>query len=319
MIQPLTFLVILCNTAMGGNPVRITLPPGESPEIWEDALLLAGLVPGPVPAGGPGIVVVRRAEGWQLEALDGQGGRRTLIVAPPTEHGEREDLAVLAGSLVVPLRKQETTRVVGTATPGNPSPPPAVTPSPITPVFPSSPPVSPSEPAVAMYWERPDLHVQPAGRLQANLDLRLGDHAPAPMASLLAGTTLGPLMGNVGISWSQAGLPDAPAAESSVRNLGVGLNVGPTWDHVATLIETWAEHRTYLLADQPLTRAWVPRVGARIELSTHSTSGIIPRGGIWASHDLRTVALVSPQDIDQKLSSWEAGISLGVAWDGDRR
>jgi hypothetical protein len=170
-----------------------------------------------------------------------------------------------------------------------------------------------------MYWERPDLHLGPTGRLQANIDLRLGDHAPAPMASLLAGANVGPLMGNIGISWAQADLPSAPAPNSRVRHLGVGLNMGPTWGKVVTLVEGWAEHRTYLLEEQALSNAWIPRLGARFEYCAAPGSGIVPRGGFWASHDLRTVALVSPQGTDQSLSSWEFGLSLGVAWNGDRR
>ncbi|MES2642894.1 MAG: hypothetical protein V4850_25645 [Myxococcota bacterium] len=79
---------------LGAAAAGLAIPPGEAASAWAAPLVLAGL------ADGPALVAVRvEGEVWVLEAASPGGAREARIGAPTTARG-REDVALLAASLL---------------------------------------------------------------------------------------------------------------------------------------------------------------------------------------------------------------------------
>ena len=92
--------VLLSTVALAAAPT-FSPPTGSSAAEWEGAAAQAGLTL--VAAGQPATVELRSDEGWAITVhLDG-GGVRTVPIAAPRGPDEREDVALLARSLLSPL------------------------------------------------------------------------------------------------------------------------------------------------------------------------------------------------------------------------
>lgn len=111
-------LLVTIGLAHGAAPT-LALPPGEVVAEWEQALDAAGLKPG---VGG---VRVETGAVWRLRYAAPGGERTATVVAPKTEEG-REQVAILAASL---MRGGSGTRAAGTPPPTS-TPLPAAVPSP---------------------------------------------------------------------------------------------------------------------------------------------------------------------------------------------
>jgi hypothetical protein len=85
---------VILALVLGAAAAGLALPPGEAASAWAAPLVLAGL------ADGPALVAVRvEGEVWVLEAASPGGAREARIAAPTTARG-REDVALLAASLL---------------------------------------------------------------------------------------------------------------------------------------------------------------------------------------------------------------------------
>ncbi|MEQ1567874.1 MAG: hypothetical protein ABMA64_19700, partial [Myxococcota bacterium] len=90
--------LVLRAVAAPGAPVVVSLPPGEDPADWRNALALAGLRA----AGGPPAAVIDGGDRWRVAVTDTSGASHVVWVAPPRDRAEREALAALIASLVHP-------------------------------------------------------------------------------------------------------------------------------------------------------------------------------------------------------------------------
>lgn len=295
-------------------PPRLLLPPGEDPAVWAEALMIAGLEAGPPLAAAPGVLVLRVAGGWQLEALDGAGGRRTLVVAPPVSDADRQELAILARSL---------TRPVQVAAVEPPKPKPTPRPAVVAPAPPAPLPPPPAAAIVAVVPPPPPVESAPNGlRLSILSGVRAGGTGPA--AELRAGLLVG--SGRFGVGPSVHGsLPGAvggaAADQRSASILGGALGFGlrGRGRSPQVLVGLGAERRNFRLNGDPLLQVWVPR----LELSGAGGWGPRPDRLLvteaWAGADLRQVLVQIGDGAPEPLGRFSAGVALGVRLDGRRR
>ncbi len=103
MSSLLTTAALLLGSALGGEEPGIALPSGASAAIWRQPLALAGLS---LATGDVQAAVVVRLDGgaWVLEVVGVDGVVRSLRLSPPADEAAREDLAVLAASLIEEVR-----------------------------------------------------------------------------------------------------------------------------------------------------------------------------------------------------------------------
>lgn len=313
-------LLALSPAAALGAP-RVQLPPGEDPALWEEALAVAGLEAGAPRSGEPGVFVLKVNGGWQLEALDGQGGRRSLQLAAPTTAAEREALAVVARSLTRPVQPAPK----ATPPPPRPKPPPPAPPPP-------PPPPPPVEPVVVVPPPPPPPPAPRLAGLRINAlgGARLGAHSPA-----LSGR-LGLLVGK---GWLGAGptlsgqlgaplRPDAVSTEGAPRRaqrgFGAGLAAGLRGPGRApqALLGVAAERRAFVEDGAVVSQVWVPTAQLSLSAGWPTAGGLgAPRPGaalvteLWGGWDLRAIAVQVDAGPLTALPRWSAGLSLGVRWD----
>lgn len=86
---------------------ELRLPAGEDPAVWADPAVLAGLQSGP---GDDGVVEILVGEVWRVEATVG-GRSRSVVIAPATTPGAREDALQLGVSLLRELERRPSVGV----------------------------------------------------------------------------------------------------------------------------------------------------------------------------------------------------------------
>lgn len=187
--------------------VSITLPPGESPELWREALGFAELE-----AADPGDISVRvTGELWTLMVEDTRG-RRELVVPAPTSARAREETAVLAASLVH----------AGPTAPTLPALLPDVLPVPPGPAVSPAPPPSAWRPGLSMA-------IGASGRAGLGASAWLGAGASAQRGLLRLdlglGSTLSRAVGSGSAAWSGAHLGIGPVWGADTQ---AWLTVGPS-------------------------------------------------------------------------------------------
>jgi hypothetical protein len=312
-------LALLLPAAALGAP-RVQLPPGEDPALWEEALAVAGLEAGAPRSGEPGVFVLKVSGGWQLEALDGQGGRRSLQLAAPTTPAEREALAVVARSLTRP----------GQAAPKVAPPPPRPKPPPPAPPPPPPPPVAPVVVAAPPPPPPPPAPRLAGLRVHAVGGARLGAHSPALSGrlGLLVGKGwlgAGPtLSGQLGAPLRSAEVSAEGDPRRAQRGLGAGLAAGLRGPGRApqALVGLAAERRSFVEDGAVVSQVWVPT--AQLSLSAGwptGAAGADARPGaalvteLWGGWDLRAISVQVDAGPLTALPRWSAGLSLGVRWD----
>ena len=112
--------------------VPVTLPRGQDSADWQEALMLAGLESGP-PAEGPWVIVMETESGeWWLVVRRQDTSVDRVRIEPPHRQADREEIAFLASSLLMPVATKPAvapTKVVAPppkATVARPPPPPPV-------------------------------------------------------------------------------------------------------------------------------------------------------------------------------------------------
>lgn len=80
----------------------IELPAGESRDAWAETLAIAGLL-AEIHGDGPWVSVRIEGDKWRLVATDAFGNRRDVVVKIPKNESDREDVAILAASLLRPV------------------------------------------------------------------------------------------------------------------------------------------------------------------------------------------------------------------------
>ncbi|MCP4871425.1 MAG: hypothetical protein GY898_22165 [Proteobacteria bacterium] len=131
--------------------MRLVLPAGELVGEWEEAFALAGL---PLSAHGSVVEIVQTANGWLLRVHAADGDREAPI-AIATNAAEREEVAILAMSLMVggtpsPVPEPEPVpdrKPAPDPEPRKPSPPPSPDPAPEPSAVPEPEPTPDPEPA----------------------------------------------------------------------------------------------------------------------------------------------------------------------------
>lgn len=98
MLRRLALLLLAWSSTAAAAVAVLRLPPGEDPAAWQGPAAHAGLSL----AAGPGARVEIRVgtAGWEILATDATGQTRAARVAAPRTTEEREDVAVLAASLL---------------------------------------------------------------------------------------------------------------------------------------------------------------------------------------------------------------------------
>ncbi len=116
--------------------VPVTLPRGQDSADWQEALMLAGLESGP-PADGPWVIVMETETGeWWLVVRRQDTSVDRVRIEAPHRQADREEIAFLASSLLMPVAKSAPvapTKVVAPTpktTVVRPSPPPPEVPPP---------------------------------------------------------------------------------------------------------------------------------------------------------------------------------------------
>ena len=280
--------------------------------------MIAGLKAGPPISGEPGVLVLRVGAGWQLEALDGQGGRRTLVVAVPQSDAERQELAILARSLTRPVRVAPVVAPVVTpvVTPVVPKPTPKLAAPPPPP--PPPPPVEVVAPVVIT----PPASPEPNGlRLSVLSGARLGGAGPA--AAFRGGLLVGAGWVGVGpyFSGSLPGALGEAADGRAVSTLGGGLRFGTRGGGALpqVLLGLGGERRNFRLDGAPISQVWVPRVelGAAAGWGRRGDRLLVMEP--WVGVDLRRVTVQIGESTPERLGRFSAGLGLGVRLDGRRR
>jgi hypothetical protein len=244
----------------------LVLPPGESPEAWASAIAMAR-----VDAGTVRVEVV--GERWRLVA-DGPAGVREAIVAAPTTARAREDVALLAASLLKP-----GPRVAGAswlppvpASSPAPAPRPAARPLPPEPRIVAGPPVAevppedpaPPDPVVvggpAEDETPPPLPATPSPAIRPGL-------AVAGLAGMHGG--LAPRAGVAVDAWLRAGVLRVGARGAAFPFAAVEGTDGT--------LATWRGHLDVGLAGERGLAPWVA-AGPAVSLYTFRAEGTLQRG-----------------------------------------
>lgn len=95
-------MLLLLPLAFGGVPFR--LPPGEDPRLWLPAFELGDFEPGGAEST---VELVAGPQMWELRVHDGRGGVRSATVPAPADMRGREDVILLASSLLRPLTPRD--------------------------------------------------------------------------------------------------------------------------------------------------------------------------------------------------------------------
>ncbi|MSQ01801.1 MAG: hypothetical protein EXR71_07900 [Myxococcales bacterium] len=328
----------------------IELPPREPLEEWAESLSLAGLVVGHRGAGAY-VEVLDQGTVWLIRAHDGGGHTREVAVREPQRAAEREDVALLAASLM---------RTISSGGAPVPRPPPAGVPPPVVPpavippapkpapvvivepvvapviasppppvvAAPPAPPPSPASPVVFPPTfappEAPPIPTPPVWAIEGSLGVGISlrdDMVATPSLAGQLGWTDGPLRVLVRMGGS---FPARLVAFESRPDLAtVGASAGVWWAPArAGGLDFGIEAGcTALLAGDGLGNLLSAAValptatvglGWRVRLGPQNT--IEPQARVtWGS---RTVNLRSDLDGDTVLSAWSVELGLVTSFGG---
>jgi hypothetical protein len=126
----LVAVIASAGSALAEEATPLLLPPGEPLDAWSEAASGLGFVvcgaETEVAAGGAWVEIVVTAAGWSLRADDGAGRRREQAIEPPTGQLDREEIVLLASTLLqpAPAIAAEVAEVLG-----EPAPTPVEAPS----------------------------------------------------------------------------------------------------------------------------------------------------------------------------------------------
>jgi len=209
--------------------VPASLPAGEDPAAWGDALALAGLRVGPPEGTGAFVLLHPTGDQWTVVVRDTAGRVQTVQVPRPLTATDRESTALLAASLARPLAAPK---------PASPAPPPSAPPA-LARAPRAAPRPAPAAPAPLPAVELTLVEAPPAAPLapppppratgwsRAMAGLRVGPGS-APVVGVAAGvdTPGGWRLGVAGQAWGPANATAAAADAVRARSAGGELLVG---------------------------------------------------------------------------------------------
>ncbi len=294
-------LLLLLSLARAAVPVR--LPAQEAPSDWAEALALAGLGVG-TPGEGPWVEIVAGPSQWVVRVRDRAGAVHESTVPPPRTAQEREDLALLAASLLQPMAVQAPPKPPPPAPPPPkpkpvvveaPAPPPPEPPPPEPQPEPVPEPVAPPPPAPALALSG-RLGLAGEARPYTNLtglawaELQLVGHPfrPALGVAVTPPTGLPKVQADVDFWGGEAWLGAWYAAEAPVR-FDFGLAVG-----VAA--------RAFVQEGASKGVAWVPVVATRVEAPVRVTPWLLVEPGVHVVLDT----------VEVDVEEWREGVRVPV-------
>ncbi len=351
-LSALILILALGEPAWAGAPAppTVQLPAGEPVELWRAPLSLAGLSPGD---GRPGVEILAQGDRWLILAWDDAGVARAAEVARPSTPRAREDLAMLAASLLrqvsAPPVTAQSLPVASLPPPPPPPPrpepsraPPAVVradpapvaePAPAVPPPPEAPaapaPAAPAPEAPAPPPPPPELAPAPAPAPPARPSLRLSVGARAlanirPSQSATGGVVVA-LDARQDPLWVELGLfglfPSELAPLDDSNALGLrGLDSGVGWTSGLGPVEYGfgggisALRYQFQEAGYAAQTAWGPAVHGDARLG-------LPLPGPWVLDlggrvglDLRKLTFADPDGDDPELSRLWIWPTLGARW-----
>ena len=334
----------LLATAAAGTPLIVELPPDQPAAEWAECLALAGLVSGKR-GESPWVEIIDGGDTWTVRAHGPGQPVRELTVAEPRVPNAREDVAILAASLLRPMtsaRPATPPAPTPEAPPEVPAPAPkpaATRPRPATAVVviaapppPEEPPAAPEPPAepVAPVVEAPPATSPPGTRPPSRLEIGAGaavgvraDALPSPVLTGELRERFGAFAVGVAAQGALAArLPDLTAAPTvgtvggSVLGewrpvIGAGLELG------VELGATWFffDDEEGNALHEPVPR---PRVAARVGWSSpalgHFEVAPYVRGA-WMPGALE---LKSERDGDRELAPWVVDVGTMIRFNTEK-
>ncbi|MDP2306548.1 MAG: hypothetical protein Q8P18_11045 [Pseudomonadota bacterium] len=306
-------LHLLAAHAAAAVPVR--LPAQERVADWQEALTIAGLAVG-VPGEGPWVDVSAGPTAWTVRVRDLDGVVHVTPVAPPLSEQDREDVAMLAASLLQPVAVPSPVKApvkvmapVRTPPPVVPPPVPVPEPEPVPPApvpVPEPAPAPVVAPARATFQPRVGLAVElrpwstPTGIVWAELQ-RVADTPLRPSlgGSLAAPADLPQIAGDVRYWSGEVWVGAWYAAPSPIR-----------FDFGATL---GVAGRSFSKDGEPVGLAWIPVFSSRVEVPLQVAPGLVIEPGVHMQLDARQIHLASIQnDTSNRFGDWSARVGIAL-------
>lgn len=298
-------LLLLALAAAQAASVPIRLPAQERVADWQEALSIAGLAVG-VPGEGPWVDVVAGSTTWTVRVRDLAGVIHNAPVKPPTTELEREDLAMLAVSLLQPVALPKPVKVAVPPPPVRTAP--RVVPPPVPEPLPPEPDPTPEPPPVVA----PPVEPEP---VRATFQGRLGIAGEVRPWSAPTGLLWGevqwvgpsPLRPSFGASVT---LPaDLPQITDDVAYWSSEVWVG-AW-YAASVpfrfdfgIAGGVAARSFLKNDEPVGLAWIPVLSTRAEVPIVVTGWLTIEPGVHLQLDAREIDLRSDEDGTTRFGDW---------------
>ncbi len=304
-------LLLLLAAAQAAVPVR--LPAQERVADWQEALTIAGLAVG-VPGEGPWVDVTGGATSWTVRVRDLDGIVHVTPVAPPKTEQDREDLAMLAASLLQPIAVPPPVKVAVT-----PPPPvrPRVTPPPAPVVVVPPPPPEPVPVPVVVPPPEPEpVHPTFQPRVGVALEVRPWSTPTGLVWAELQRVGESPLRPALGVSI--AAPADLPQIEGDVRYWSGEVWVGAWYAAPEPLrfdfgVTVGVAGRSFSKDGEPVGVALIPVLSTRLELPILVAPGLLVEPGVHMQLDTRQVHLASEQnDTSNRFGDWSA--RAGVAF-----
>lgn len=335
----MSFVLLAFALAQASAAVPVRLPAGESVEAWAEAIALAGLSVG-TPGEGPWVEILASGGQWIVRVEDRDGVMREAPVPAPRTAQDREDVALLAASMLQPMRVSAPAKPAPTPTPAPtparakpvveqtaPSPAPAPVPAATGPVWPPSEPVAPTAAPAASepVMEAPP----PAAPTGPTLVARFGVAGEARLAT--RPTVLG---------WAELqGVGEGPFRPA----LGFGLTAPATLPELSTEVAFWGGEawagawyaatapvrfdlglaaglaaRSFVQDGEARGVAWVPTIATRLEAPVRVAPSVLLEPGVHVVTDLSEVDIVSRADGAVRFGDWALRLSLGVRIGGEK-
>lgn len=220
-------LALHLGLARAGERPVIELPVGESRDLWAETLAIAGLV-AEVHGDGPWVSVLVEGGTWRMVATDAGGTRREVVVPAPGSESAREDVAILAASLLRPVNMESA----------------GLKPTAAQPVGMVAPPVSPALVAASVVPTRPP-RMRPAA--DANSTSAAGPGLVGPPPAVTGVAPVLPLVPSPNV------LPlDTPITAVVPPTAGSGRSAAPSTTPARAPFETRPATRTAVDAGVPI-------------------------------------------------------------------
>lgn len=297
-----------------GVPVR--LPAHERAADWQEALTIAGLTVG-VPGDGAWVDVSVGPTSWTVRVRDLDGVVHVTPVAPPVSEQDREDLAMLAASLLQPVAVPTSLKAAAKEAAATAAPPPVKPPSrpATTPAAAALPGPPSAEVSVIVPPSEPTAHARLEARVGLAAEIRLWSVPTGLVWTDVQWVGSSPLRPSVG--GSLAAPAALPRIAGSVSYWSAELWAGAWYAAPAPLrfdfgVTLGLAGRSFSKSGEPVGIAWIPVFSTRLEVPILVTPGLLIEPGVHIQLDARQVHLESRQtDTTDRFADWSARVGIG--------